>query len=74
MERIARDEDGNVSYVPADMTYNEWSDKYVKNISYTAENNYRKFELGDKTENITQRDSSINYNKIITLTTKYRQI
>ena len=28
-ERIARDEDGNNYYVPADMTYKEWNEKYV---------------------------------------------
>ena len=28
-QRIARDEDGNTYYVPADMTYKEWNEKYV---------------------------------------------
>ena len=29
-ERVARDEDGNREYVPADMTYKEWEKKFVK--------------------------------------------
>lgn len=29
-QRIARDEDGDTYYVPADMTYKEWKKKYVK--------------------------------------------
>lgn len=28
-ERIARDEEGDTYYVPADMTYKEWNEKYV---------------------------------------------
>lgn len=28
-QRAARDEDGNTYYVPADMTYKEWNEKYV---------------------------------------------
>lgn len=29
-KRAARDEDGNLYYVPADMTYREWEKEYVK--------------------------------------------
>lgn len=32
-ERVARDEEGNNYYVPADMTYKEWEDKIVNNTS-----------------------------------------
>lgn len=28
--RVARDKDGNTIYIPSDMTYNEWYDKFVK--------------------------------------------
>lgn len=28
-ERVARDDEGNAIYVPSDMTYHEWKEKFV---------------------------------------------
>ncbi|MBD9054487.1 MAG: hypothetical protein EGR36_00540 [Eubacterium ventriosum] len=50
-ERIARNEDGDTYYVPADMTYGEWRNKYIdlKNDSeYQDKINERRAKVGVK--------------------------
>ena len=37
-ERAAKDEDGKAYYVPGDMTYREWREKYVDNRVETVYN------------------------------------
>lgn len=37
-QRAARDENGDTYYVPGDMTYEEWREKYVNNDSFKSSN------------------------------------
>lgn len=47
-QRAARDENGDTYYVPADMTYEEWKEKYVENPS---ESGKVKLGVGSKSAN-----------------------
>lgn len=60
-ERAARDENGEVYYVPSDMTYPEWKEKYVKdseeNIEKPANKSYnynRDYEQYERYKNVIE--------------------
>lgn len=54
--RIARDEKGNVQYIPNDMKYKEWYKKYVNNKKVSTNNN--------KDDKITNKLGNSNKNNI----------
>lgn len=47
-KRFARDKDGNAVYVPADMTYEEWKEKFVDNLPPQTDQS----DIGKKIKNI----------------------
>ena len=64
-ERVARDEEGNNYYVPADMTYKEWEKKYVgDSISKQVKKDFQKYSKFTNNKFRTIEEfTKIRYNK-----------